>query len=70
MKKEKSKKSIFKISVQFSKVSTIEKSDDRQGATELINDDYFKSKSIDIEKSIQTKEINVTPNKDNYEPEL
>ena len=51
-------------------LKTIEKSGDRQGATELINDDYFKSKTIDIDISQPTKEITPTPNKDNYEPEL
>ena len=48
----------------------IEKSGDRQGATELVKDDYFSSKTVDIEISRETKEIMPTPNKDDYEPEL
>ena len=51
-------------------LKSIEKSGDRQGATELIKDDYFSSKAIDIDISQPTKEINPTPNKDSYEPEL
>lgn len=51
-------------------LKTIEKSGDRQGATELIHVDYFKTKTIDIEIPTQNKEINITPNKDSYEPEL
>jgi conjugative relaxase-like TrwC/TraI family protein len=51
-------------------LKTIEKLGDRQGATELIHDDYFRTKTIDIETPSQNKEITPTPNKDSYEPEL
>jgi conjugative relaxase-like TrwC/TraI family protein len=48
----------------------IQKSGDRQGATELIKQDYFKTKTIDIDPMI-TKEVRKTPIKDiDYEPEL
>ena len=51
-------------------LKTIEKSGDRQGATELVKDDYFKTKTVDIDISQPSKEITPTPNKDSYEPEI
>ncbi len=51
-------------------LKTIQKSGDRQAATELINDDYFKTRTVDIEipktKEIEKPEI---PTKE-YEPDL
>ncbi|WP_188604954.1 MobF family relaxase [Aquaticitalea lipolytica] len=48
----------------------IQKSGDRQGATELIKHDYFKTKTIDINPE-KTREVLKTQIKDiDYEPEL
>lgn len=49
-------------------LSHIEKSGDRQGATELVTDKYFESKTIDIE-TYNNKETTKTIDK-GYEPEL